>query len=209
MKGKLPCWRATERVGLSTVQRCAMPRCVLFGFGVVGQMYKLHGGTGVKGKAFMPHALLRTTRHKRRLYWLYGLDQLHGQKDALSAHVRNRLFVCCSVVPFLFFSYVFFFMYKRTTAPWAGQESEKQPKFKDKLIHEARRAVKNITTALASVDSFFFHNTPEAANEELSINYHVCWGLSITLPHAYLQQQQLPQNKKPGSLVRLPGMKFW
>ncbi len=54
MKGKLPCWRATERVGLSTVQRCAVPRCVLVGLGVVGQMYELHGGTGVKGKAFMP-----------------------------------------------------------------------------------------------------------------------------------------------------------
>lgn len=182
MKGKLPCWRATERIGLSTVQRCAVPRCVLVGLGVVGQMYELHGGTGVKGKAFMPHALLRTTRHKRRLYWLYGLDQLHGQKDALSAHGRNRLFICCSVVLFLFFSYVFFFMYKRTTAPWAGQESEKQPKFKDKLIHEARWAVKNITTALAAVDRFFFHNAPKVANEELSMNYHVWWGLSITLP---------------------------
>ena len=76
MKGKLPCWRATERIGLSTVQRCAVPRCVLLGLGVVGQMYKLHVGTGVKGKAFMPHAQLRTTKHKRRLYWLYGPDQL-------------------------------------------------------------------------------------------------------------------------------------
>ena len=73
-------------------------------------------------------------------------------------------------------------MYKRTTAPWAGQESEKQPKFKDKLIHEARRAIKNITTALAAVDRFFFHNAPKVANEELSMNYHVWWGLSITLP---------------------------
>ena len=138
----------------------------------------------------MPHALLRTTRHKRRLYWLYGLDQLHGQKDALSAHGRNWLFVCCSVVLFLFFSYVCFFMYKRTTAPWAGQESEKQPKFKDKLIHEARRAVKNITTALAAVDRFFFHNAPKVANEELSMKYHVWWGLSITLPHAIVPANQ-------------------
>ena len=112
MKGKLPRWRTTEGVGLCAVQRCAVPRCVLIGLGVVGQMYKLHGGTGVKGKAFMPQALFRTTRHKRRLYWLYGPDQLHG---------RIRLFVCCSVVLFLFFGYVCFFMYKRTTAPWAGQ----------------------------------------------------------------------------------------
>lgn len=70
-------------------------------------------------------------------------------------------------------------MYKRTTAPWAGQESEKQPKFKDKFIHEARWAVKNITTALAAVDRFFFHNAPKVANEELSINYHAWWRLSI------------------------------
>ena len=87
-------------------------------------------------------------------------------------HNQIRLFIYCSIVLFLFFSHVLFFMYKRTTAPWAGQESEKQPKFKDKLIHEARRAVKNITTALAAVDSFFFHNAPKVANKELSINYH-------------------------------------
>ena len=61
-------------------------------------------------------------------------------------------------------------MYKRTTAPWAGQKSEKQPKSKDKFIHEARWAVKNITTALAAVGSFFFHNAPKVANKELSIN---------------------------------------
>ena len=100
--------------------------------------------------------------------------------EGLSAWAKQiRLFACCCIVLFLFSRYIFFFMYKRTTAPWAGQKSEKQPKFKDKFIHEARWAVKNITTALAAVDRFLFHNAPKVANEELSINYHAWWRLSI------------------------------
>ena len=100
--------------------------------------------------------------------------------EGLSAWAKQiRLFACCCIVLFLFFRYIFFFMYKCTTAPWAGQKSEKQPKFKDKFIHEARWAVKNITTALAAVDHFLFHNAPKVANEELSINYHAWWRLSI------------------------------
>ena len=102
MKGKLPCWRTTERVGLSAVQRCAVPRCVLFGLGVVGQMYKLHDGTGVKGKAFMPRALLRTTRHKRRLYWLYGPDQLHAERFTVCAWQDQAIFLLQSRPVFLF-----------------------------------------------------------------------------------------------------------
>jgi len=54
-------------------------------------------------------------------------------------------------------------MYKRASASWAGQELEYQPKIEEGFVQHASRAIENITTALASVGSVLFHNTPKGS----------------------------------------------
>ena len=82
----------------------------------------------------------------------------------------EELSVLCRRIPLLLFFKVLLFINQGAAAPGAGQQFKKQAEFKDHFVHKSRWAIKNIPTALAAVNGFFFHIYAPSANMDDSKN---------------------------------------
>ena len=113
----------------------------------------------------MPCAITAQAGHKRHnmlVQTLVSILPVTNRKRNVKISACLAVF-CCRILLFFIFK-ILLFVNKGAAASGAGQQFEKQPKFKDHFIHKACWAVKSITTALAAVHGFFFHTYAPSAN---------------------------------------------